>query len=187
MHGLRQVSVALATAGVLASSVAQAALFDRGGGLIYDDDLNVTWAANPLIDGRKPWADANSWAAGLTYGGLSGWRLPTPGEFLHLFFAELGGTDGVAITTAHNEHFDLFHGLPPWNFWSSEPSSWHPGEALGVGFNNGRVGQWPKADANGAWAVRTGDVPAVPEPEIWTSMLAGIGLLSFMARRKKLA
>ena len=30
-------------AGISLSGAAQAALFDRGGGLIYDDVLNVTW------------------------------------------------------------------------------------------------------------------------------------------------
>lgn len=38
--------VALATAGLLTSGVAQAALVDRGGGLIYDTALDVTWLAN---------------------------------------------------------------------------------------------------------------------------------------------
>ncbi|MDP2822166.1 MAG: hypothetical protein Q8O52_05725 [Sulfuritalea sp.] len=43
MDGLKQASLALATAGLLASGVAQAALNDRGGGLIYDDVLDITW------------------------------------------------------------------------------------------------------------------------------------------------
>ncbi len=46
MDGLKQVGLALATGGVLASGAAQAALNDRGGGLIYDDVLKVTWLAN---------------------------------------------------------------------------------------------------------------------------------------------
>jgi hypothetical protein len=36
-----------------------------------------------------------------------------------------------------------------------------------------------------AWAVRDGDVAAVPEPETYALMLAGLGLVGFMARRKK--
>lgn len=40
-------SAVVLSAGLLsASSAAQAALIDRGGGLIYDSDLNITWLAN---------------------------------------------------------------------------------------------------------------------------------------------
>ncbi|EGK72256.1 hypothetical protein METUNv1_01372 [Methyloversatilis universalis FAM5] len=35
-----------AGAGTLASGVAQAPLHDRGGGLVYDDVLDVTWLAD---------------------------------------------------------------------------------------------------------------------------------------------
>jgi len=50
-----------------------AALVDNGGGLIYDDVLDITWAQP---DAQRIWDDANTWAAGLTLGGVSGWRLP---------------------------------------------------------------------------------------------------------------
>lgn len=77
---------------------AQAALIDRGGGMIYDTTFNITWlsdwnyaatsgyaAANAggtrenaiFADGRMGWAAANSWANNLVYGGFSDWRLPT--------------------------------------------------------------------------------------------------------------
>ena len=43
-----------------------------------------------------------------------------------------------------------------------------------------------------SWAVRDGDVAyvspivaAIPEPETYTMLLAGLGLLGFMARRRK--
>jgi len=56
----RRGGVALAlVAGLSASGVAQGALFDRGGGLIYDDVLKVTWlqdanyAASELSDARR--------------------------------------------------------------------------------------------------------------------------------------
>jgi len=33
--------------------------------------------------------------------------------------------------------------------------------------------------------VRLGDVAAVPEPETYAMMLAGLGLINFVARRRK--
>lgn len=68
---------------------ANAALIDRGGGLIYDTDLDLTWLADAnaargsafddgtnTTDGRMSWASATAWAASLNVGGVSGWRLP---------------------------------------------------------------------------------------------------------------
>lgn len=71
--------------GLASSGLAGAALVDRGGGLLYDDVLNLTWLQDANlaktsghdVDGRMSWADATSWAAGLDYGGYTDWRLPT--------------------------------------------------------------------------------------------------------------
>jgi hypothetical protein len=77
----------LALAGVLALAIAtaHAPLFDRGGGLIYDDVLKITWLSDANYamsssydtDGRMNWRAANTWAAGLSHGGYDDWRLPT--------------------------------------------------------------------------------------------------------------
>lgn len=46
--------------------VANATLYDRGGGLIYDDVLNITWLQDAnYADGKMTWADADAWADGL--------------------------------------------------------------------------------------------------------------------------
>jgi hypothetical protein len=81
------------------STIAQAELIDRGGGLIYDTDLNITWLADAnygagsvydngttdrpsTTDGRMTWENALAWAENLTYydtvRGItySDWRLP---------------------------------------------------------------------------------------------------------------
>ena len=80
---------ALAVAATL-SGAAQAALIDRGGGLIYDTDLNVTWLKDANYaqtsgydaDGRMTWGQSMTWAdnlgyydsvRGVTY---TDWRLP---------------------------------------------------------------------------------------------------------------
>jgi len=60
------------------ATTAQATLISRLGGLAYYDTvLGITWAANANINGANTWANQKAWAAGLTLGGVSGWRLPT--------------------------------------------------------------------------------------------------------------
>jgi len=76
--------------GALSSGAAQAALHDRGGGLLYDDVLDVTWLADANYaktsgydaDGWMNWQQALTWAANLSYyDSVRGvtyddWRLP---------------------------------------------------------------------------------------------------------------
>ncbi len=76
----------IATSIVLAFALsAHAVLYDRGGGMIYSDDMDVTWLLDAKwavtsgydTDGYMTWADANTWAQNLSYGGYEDWRLPT--------------------------------------------------------------------------------------------------------------
>lgn len=105
------------------SLAASAALYDRGNGLIYDDVLDITWLQDANYaqtsgydaTGAMTWADANIWAASLSYGGYDDWRLAsanlmsganpcyaydgscdqgynnTTGEMGHMFYNNLGG------------------------------------------------------------------------------------------------
>lgn len=118
--------LAFALAAALASAYpdpAQAALFDRGFGLIYDDQLNITWLQDANYartsgyrpDGRMTWFEANEWAAGLVYGGLDDWRLPT-----------------------------VTPGLPPYTFSNNGTSANGTG-ATGSGWG-------PAGDADGLWS-----------------------------------
>lgn len=90
---------------------AYAALIDRGGGMIYDTDLNITWLqdANYAMtsgydaDGLMNWNEAMTWASSLYYGGYDDWRLPThltvaTSELIHLRRAELGSEAPVGST-----------------------------------------------------------------------------------------
>jgi hypothetical protein len=88
---------------VLASGAAQATLIDRGGGLIYDDQLNITWLQDANYaktsgydaDGLMNWAAATTWAANLSYYDsvrdvtYTDWRLP--------FVVDTDGPDADAL------------------------------------------------------------------------------------------
>ena len=68
---------------LMGSASTQAALIDRGNGLIYDNVLNITWIQDVALSstlggpGRFNWSGANNWADQLVYGGYDDWRLPT--------------------------------------------------------------------------------------------------------------
>lgn len=109
-------------AGLCLSGAAQAALIDRGGGLIYDDVLNITWLQDANYaqtsvydtDGRMNWANANAWAAGLSYGGFDDWRLPTVGPVngtsFNYGYSNDGSTDvGWNITSPQSEMAYMYY------------------------------------------------------------------------------
>jgi hypothetical protein len=60
-------------------------LIDRGHGLLYDVERDLTWLQDTnypktvgrSVDGQMTWDDAKSWVAHLNYRGITGWRLPT--------------------------------------------------------------------------------------------------------------
>lgn len=66
-------------------ATSHAALIDRGNGLIYDVDRDITWLSDANYaktsgyhpDGEMNWQEAMDWAAQLTYEGFENWRLPT--------------------------------------------------------------------------------------------------------------
>ena len=123
---VKSISVAVAALSIGAIPVAQAQLFDRGGGLVYDSDLNVTWLADAnyantsgaYTPGKMSWQNAVAWADGLSYtdsvSGIiySDWRLPTFHD-LAAAGCDYGysGTDcgyNVALTSSELAH--LFYG-----------------------------------------------------------------------------
>ncbi len=73
---------------------AQADLYDRGSGLIYDSELNITWLVHEdFANESMKWDEAIVWAEDLEYYGYTDWRLPTipcteceeEGEMKHLY------------------------------------------------------------------------------------------------------
>ena len=218
MIKFKQVVSVLATAGLLSFGAAQAALIDRGGGLIYDDVQNITWMQDANYSGTlMNWSEANAWAADLVYGGYSDWRLPTvfnnvdistfggtnagfnvavdSSEFAHLYFVDLGNfswfdTNGAFHSGSQGVDWGLVNRGPFINiqddrYWFATESGNHPGGAWGFDVSRGSQGPLAQGNALYAWAVRDGDVAAIPEPETYAMLLAGLGVMGFAARRRK--
>lgn len=188
------------------SGAAQAALIDRGGGLIYDTDLDVTWLADAnyaqtsgyKAGGLMTWSEAVTWADNLTYGGYSDWRLPSPdwglacrinpydcsgSEMGRLFYTEGGLSAGQSILADPPGILDdYFINMQPYAYWTGEEYD----SSLAWSFHTDVGAQHANFKSNGyyAWAVRPGDVAAVPEAQTYALMLAGLGLVGWRARRR---
>ena len=97
------------------TGTAQAALYDRGGGLIYDDVLNITWLQDANYartsgydtDGKMTWGAAVAWADGLSYYDsvrdvtYDDWRLPTVAPIDGSTFNYSWATNGSADKGYH--------------------------------------------------------------------------------------
>ena len=180
------------------STQSYAALIDRGGGLIYDTDYNITWLQEPS-NSSLTWGQAMTWAQGLKAGGVSGWRLPTSlnpdlsgpeggfnvtgSEMGHLYYTELGNSARGPLTNIGpfmNWQYNVLY----WSGTEITPSV--PPHAWIFQFENGYQTVYNQSGVPGAsyaLAVHSGDVGApspVPIPGailLFAPGLAGLGLL----------
>jgi hypothetical protein len=148
------------------STPANAALIDRGGGLIYDADCNITWLADAnyaYTSGVDPvgWLTldaAITWVENLEYGGYGDWRLPmillpdpscssgfncVGSELGHLFYEELGGAAATPITSTHNSQYDLFYNLQTSDgyYWATPLQPGDPSRTWAFRFDLGYQGR----------------------------------------------
>jgi hypothetical protein len=167
----------------LLAGTANAKLIDRGGGLIYDTDLNITWlqdanlaATNTfglggyiLGGGLMDWNTAQAWISAMNaanYLGFSNWRLPTTtpgttlgytsgGEMGHLYYTELANSAGGPLTQT-----GPFIDLQPVPYWTSTVYAPDPINAwyFNFFFVFGSQGANLKYNDLYVWPVRDGDV-----------------------------
>jgi hypothetical protein len=167
---------------------------------LYDKTLDVTWLRDANRNEQKNWDTAMSWASNLVTGSgataISDWRLPTaavsgydvPGgssEMASLFFDTLGNSgDGVT-------NVGSFLNIQSYVYWlGAECGPDISGCAFG--FKTFSPGTWGVGQdryvtygSYYAMAVRSGDVmAAVPEPETYAMLLAGLGLIGVVSRRR---
>ena len=161
--------------------------YDNGTYTLSTQDFNT-------LDGRMTWWGAQAWANNLSLGGYTDWALPTtvPAVFGYnqtgsqmgdLFYNQLGGVASNSITTTHNANYNLFSNVQSSVYWSSSEYAPDPNYAWVFGTVDGGQGSTTKDNQFSAWAVRPGDVAAVPLPgAVWLFLSGLIGLMGLKRR-----
>ncbi len=175
-------------------------LIDRGFGLIYDTERNITWlqdvnyakTASRSRDGQLTWPDAMSWVASLNYRGVRGWRLPTAlnpdgsGPTLgHNFVGSEIGHLYLDVFVNHPGIVTLTNGTLPCIYWTSTEASADEAYAVDLfTLRQGTLWKDPFADRFASpplsgpvlsWPVHDGDVGAELQATWLRRMLTSVG------------
>ena len=111
----------------------------------------------------------------------------TSSELGHLFYSELGGSTTADIADVHNSNFSLFQNIVSYKYWTDTGAQYgwcangfcYP-YAWDFDFHTGWHGQNIKSNYANVWPVRDGDVAAIPEPETYLMLLAGLAMISLV-------
>ena len=123
---------------------------------------------------------------GTTDGGYNN----TASEMGHLFYSELGNK-GLYDTAGNPQAYYGLTNTGPFThfqsngYWSGTEYAPYPGLAWVFSTGHGLQGDTIKNVDLFALAVRPGQIAAVPEPETFAMLMAGLGLMGFVARRKQ--
>ena len=171
------------------------------GGVIHDTPnyydngtYTLTTADFNTSNGQMTWWGAQAWANNLSLGGYTDWTLPTTvpavvglnqtgSQMGDLFYNQLGGVANTSISTTHNANYNLFSNVQSYVYWSS--SEYAPGPYYAWHFNtyDGSQDYHYKNNQFYAWAVRPGDVAAVPVPgAFWLFGSVMVGLMGLKRR-----
>ena len=179
-------SLSVITLSVITLS-ANAALYYRGNGMIYDDTRNITWLQDANYaktsgydaDGKMSWSAARDWAANLIYKNYDDWRLPSvndnpelgsdksSGELGHMYYTNLGKnffeplSVNPSFTDANDSSTKHFSNVQADLYWYDEQHSELDTYSWIFYTNNGYQDYTPSINEGFSWAVRTGDVPQV--------------------------
>ncbi len=171
------------------------------GGVIHDTPnfydngtYTLTTADFDTTTGAMTWWGAQAWANNLTLGGVTGWSLPsTPVEDTgynvtsspmgDLFYNQLGVSAESSIATSTNPNYNLFTNVQSYVYWSGSEYAPFPDLAWLFFTSNGYQYGNVKVNQFYAWAVRPGDVAAVPVPgAFWLFGSVMVGLMGLKRR-----
>ena len=180
------------------STITNAALVSRLGGLAYYDDVaDLTWLADANAAGTTMnWDTANIWAAGLTVDGVGGWRLPNMDVNGDAVIDCYGGGEAGCLDNEYGYMYwqnGVSSSTPsPFSnvqsddvYWSATEYAPDTNGAWVFNMYRGDQYDFGKAVNLYAWAVQSGDVSAVPVPAaVWLFGSGLVGLIG-LARRKR--
>lgn len=183
MKTMQKLGCTVALAGLLAAGSAQAAIIDNSTPipdsvvLLNFNGSGLDWVyAGPIGPGE--WGPG--WIEDASYRAAEGWRAATPAEWANHPDWDDFIVPGYSVSpnAGHTDHSSYLFASEYWgDFYHVDINDFANGSVTDGVNNPGVLGWVPETIY-----VR---VSAVPEPETYAMLLAGLGLLGFSVRRKQ--